>query len=134
MRVTVHRAGWSEDVARVFAPVLTDRLYTVEDHAAEIRAGDVALREVRRAATGERLGWFSCRIREAARGTEFVVMVAAGYAPEGGLVELLTPFFEQVAREIGAARVVMHTARPGLERVLSGLGYSRAEIVMVKEV
>lgn len=58
-------------------------------------------------------------------GDDFVIPVAGARLPGTDLTAVVLPVLEGVAAQCGAARVRVHTFRPGLARKLSRMGYER---------
>lgn len=125
--LTICRANWTEEAARVLAPSIP--FGSAEDLREQVAAG-ACLFQVERA--GDLVGFYVLRIDQSASGAEGV-LVAAAARDETDLTASLLPHIER--QFIGCKTIRIHTARPGLARKLATRGgYGAAEIIMRKSL
>ncbi len=127
--LSINAAEWAEADAAALAPALTvpGALFDV---AAEVQAGAACLFHV---LDGEQVvGRYVLRVDHFNDRAEGVVVAAWGDWRGGPLLPLVLPHIEQQFRGVAAVRI--HSARPGMIRCLSALGYAPQEIVMRKEI
>jgi hypothetical protein len=116
-------AEWGEVIAAQLAPCFTvpGALALVAD---QVQAGIAQVFTVDDG--GGIVGAFVLRVE----GSEGVIVAAAGHLEGVELLPLLLPQIE--ARFVGCSAVRVHTARPGLAKVMAGFGYQGQEIVLRK--
>lgn len=81
---------------------------------------------------GALLGYYVLRADKLERGFDGVIVAAAGRHPDFDLTASIVPLIEQQFKDCRAIRI--HTARAGLIKKLSGMGYQPQEFVMRKSL
>lgn len=125
-QVEIRPVDWSDDAARVLARAVP--FAAVADLMRQIDEAGARLFEV--IAESGRVGFYLLRVDRTANGAEGVIVAAAGGLGGVDLVELILPAIEK--QFIGCGVVRIHTARPGLAKKLSRVGYTSGEIVLRK--
>jgi len=125
--LTIAAAAWSASIA--------DMLQAAGDCFDEVRAqverGTSQLFTVERG--GAVIAAFVLRIDHIQGGDDGVIVAAAGRGGDVNLTAAMLPFIEQMF--IGCKRVRIHTARPGLAKILAArFGYRVDELVLSKEI
>lgn len=125
IRLNVAPADWSGVFAELLAPafVVAGALEAV---ACQVESGKASLFAVE--VGGEVVGAFVLRVE----GTEGVIVAAAGRLDGVDLAPTILPHAETLFR--GCRSVRVHTARPGMAKLLTRQGYAAQEIVLRKEL
>jgi hypothetical protein len=119
-------AEW-EEFQRRAAPVLADEDDTTEDIRAACRAGEAWL-------FGNEDAYLvlQYQLRPATARMQLLVWLAVSRGPSGCIARNL-PFVEEVARRLGASRVLFRTRRKGFERAMPD-GWRADHIIWTREL
>lgn len=131
-KIVAEITGWTELAAKDFAKrgvVIDENSIVSEDYYhREVEAGNLLL--IRYRTEFEHIGHVALRSEDFDGVRELVIVAGAGALDGVDLIKTLVPLLCQFGCEKGASSVRIHTARPGLERKLSGIGFKRVETVM----
>ena len=125
----IDAAAWDDSIGALLALAVED----VADIRAQVEAGAGKLFRLTR--DGEMVAAFVLRI-DRLHGGDDGVIVAAGPAGAGGDVNLTASVLPAIERMFsGCRRVRIHTARPGLGKILGARhGYALQELVLAKVI
>lgn len=115
------RVDWSEAAALALLEAAGSRA-DLEDIAEDVRRGDSLLLEV----SGVSRGFLVLRLEETSTGSTELVLVAGAGIGARAVIALV----KEWAARYQVDKVRTHITRPGLERIYTHLGFSRAEVVM----
>lgn len=119
-------AEW-EEFSRLAAPVLADEDDTAEDIRAACRADEAWL-----FGNADAYLVLQYQLRPATARMQLLVWLAVSRGPQGCIPRNL-PFVEEVARRLGASRVLFRTRRKGFERVMPD-GWRADHIIWTREL
>ena len=81
---------------------------------------------------GELIGAYMLRVDQPTAGPEGVIVAASGHIENVELLESVYPAIEAQFRHAGCRTMRIHTARPGIARMMGARGFNMAEIVLSK--
>lgn len=123
--ISIEPGPWSQDAEFWLGRVSQDA--TLDELKNQSEAGVCQVVYVRR--DGRVAGAVLMRIDVTSTGAQGVMVAAAG---DLDLMPVCMPHLEKMFRGVNSIRV--HTARPGLVKKLTAMGYKPTEIVLRKEV
>lgn len=129
-KVIISLGEWNEETAQLVA--LAVQHASLADIERQVTGGRAKLFIVSSEA-GAMLGAFVLRVDELARGSEGVIVAAAGSGRDIDLTASVLPVVEKMF--INCVSVRLHTARTGLARkLMRHYGYVTREVVLVKDI
>lgn len=81
---------------------------------------------------GEVIGAYMLRVDQPMQGPEGVIVAASGHIENVELLETVYPAIEAQFARAGCKTMRIHTARPGIARMMGARGFNMAEIVLSK--
>lgn len=130
-QVLIRRGEWSPQISAWLEKAIRhDPTMTVRTLEALCDNGDAALYEVVSGDVVVAAGVFRVDVQEL--GDDLVIVAAGGKLPGYSLIRSLLPHLEKIFTTCRWVRV--HTARRGMIKELSKLGYKGREVVMAKEI
>lgn len=129
-QITIRAASWSDEVAAMLARGIHDNLVTI-DSVRNVRGAE--LFEI--LAGAQMVGAVVLQRNVCERGAELVVVCSGSTMPGyGTLTRVIMPWLEGVARNMKVCRVRVNVCRPGMGRLLEGMGYASPWKTYLKEL
>lgn len=120
---------WTDEIADHLVKAISHA--TREDLHMQIERGAVcyAIRQ-----DGALIGAYMLRIDQTASGAQGVIIAASGHLDGLDLLDTVYPAIEGQLEAAGCTSVRVHTARPGIGRMMMRRGFGAFEIVLTKVI